>query len=646
MAELKGEISQRAGEVLKTLVSSSEQFLAESRKRGEDAMKLYKASDYNFMYNADKDDELFFKACVKKTWEAFTVLIGYLTPDKPHREIAFRPRSAAPGSLEELRNDASAARLAVVQDMLNWSVNETDFQNHMRRAILDFLARGRGVLWTGIHPRKDVITTMWDSALNFNQDPNALIDEDVMWKSRDLIMPRSRAYQMYPNSVGILQSANKVGKRFSDASSMAGSTNSVSNGMDCIKLRTCYMLNSITEYEGGSGLKDAMARAGVTDDDMMAQVMSPDPLRYVFTDDGALVDVSPWEVPYWKDGLWPCTEIATFDDNASLTPISPLDAALPFSHAINWIVTLIMGKSRTTMRLLMALVNQNGDGLKPGDIQKALIGKDMEAITLNILGENADLRSYIQQFNWDNNWLNPAMGLLSMLEDKFDQLSGITEIMRTGQPGMQDRSAEATRLRRETSFNRADDMRQSVMKAHDEIARKESIALQFLKNSEYIGERMGESAAMAYGYLGEKEDQDPMTWMTRLIEQGSDPQIASQVATSRAIRAYTIEDVMHEANYETAVGDGPRHDRAAQIEALDEFHNQTAPVLAQSGNPADMAMVYLSQAERFERVGLSHDLVKQLRNRAEELQQLSMQPPQPAGPDQQEPQQRGGVNAG
>jgi hypothetical protein len=346
-----------------------------------------------------------------------------------------------------------------------------------------------------------------------------------------------------------------------------------------------------------------------------------------------LVDVSPWEVPLYRDGLWPCTELVTFDDNSSMTPISPLDAALKFVHAINWLTTLTMGKARTTMRLLMATVNQNGDGLDSDAKMRAMIGQDLEAIHINALGESHHINEFIQQFKWDNSWVDSSLRLIQFMQQKFDDLSGITQIMRSGEPDTQDRSAEATRLRRETSFNRADDMRQSVMNMHDEVARKEATYLQFLKDGEYIGNIFGQKAGMEFGYLGTREDQDPMSWMRKLTAQGADPQIAAVQAQSRALRAYTVDDIMHEATYKTYVGDGPRHDRAAKIEAMNSFFNQMGPTLAQTGNPKDMAIVYRNQAAYYDEIGMEQELILQLRARADELEAMADQPqPAPEAP--------------
>ena len=630
MAEVNVDLASRAGGILKTLVQRSGKKLEKSRRRGEDVMKYYKADDYDFIYQS-MDEDLYFKACVKKVWEAFTTLIGYMTPELPHRTIDIRARDFAPGSEDDMRHAAKSARLAVVERMLNWSVGESDYTKHVRSVILDFLARGRGVAWTGIHPRKDVVTTIWTPEADYSCDPTALIDEDVMWKGRSLMMPRSRAYQLYPEAQEILRRTPRAGKRFDTGASLDGTTNAMDSSLDCLRLHTVYMLNSINEYEGGLALRDDLKRAGVSDKGIREQLLSPDPMRYTFNDDGILIDASPWEVPLHTDGLWPCTELVAFDDNASRTPISPLDAAIKFVDAINWLTTLTMGKARTTMRLLMALKEHNGQGLAEGDKVRAIIGKDLESITVKSFGDPgaSDLRSHIQTFNWDNNWINPALSLIGFFEQKFDELSGVNQIVRSGQPNVQDRSAEAVKLRRETSFNRVDDMRNAVMKFHDEVSRKESIYLQFLKGPDYIGKIQGKQAAQDYGFLGEEEDKNPITWMQRLIEEGADPATAQEVALERALRCYTVDDILHESCYTTKVGEGPRRNREAKMSAMSEFNNQTAPMLLQTGDPMDAAMVFEVQAENFNEIGIDQRIVQQMRDRAAQLRNMAMNPPQP-----------------
>ena len=639
MAEPRAELARKSGQMLKDLVSASNSRLRESRERGEDAMRYYKAHDYDFIYNT-VDCDLFFKSCVKKVWEAFTIIIGYITPEAPHRTIAVSGGSYAPGSEDADRNQSRMARLSVVERMLNWSVKETDFAKHIRRVILDTLARGRGVMWTGIHPNKDVVTSMWDSELNFSCDPNAMIDEDVMWKGRTMVMPRSRAINMYPQAAQILKRTPKCGQRF-DLSCSSMVNNELDGSLDCVKLHTIYMKNAITEYGSGSELKAAIRLAGVSESDMEAQLLNPAPLRYTVTDDGMLVDVSPWEVPLWKDGLWPCTELVTFDDNTSRTPISPLDAAVKFTHAINWMSSLMLGKARTTMRLGIAMVEHNGQGLNEESKYRALLGKDLEAIVLKAFGDdgNADINKYIQQIKWDNSWISPMMQMIQFYERKFDEMSGITHLMRSGEVATQDRSAEATRLRRDVSFNRIDDMKNAVSHFHDEVARKESIYLQYLKDGSYIAERLGKQAALDYGFLADDEAKDPLYWINKFMEDGAMPSVAQEQGRMRALRAYTLNDILHEAEYSTVVGEGPRHNRQARLDAYDRMLNQTAPTLMQTGDPMDAAIVFDMQAAFFKEVGGDERQIANLEARAEQLRGMAEQAAQQAQMQQMQPQQ-------
>jgi len=630
MAEPRAEISKRSGSLLKGLVKASGEMLKESRTRGEDAMRYYRAHDYDFLYN-NVDQDMFFRSCVKKAWEAFTILIGYLTPESPHRSVEYKRTALDPNGVDASRQQMTQSRLGVVEQYLNWSVGETDFAKHVRRVVLDFIARGRGVMWTGIHPNKDVITSVWDSELNYGVDPNALTDEDVMWKSRTMVMPRSRAIQMYPNSKKLLKMATKCGERF-DLACSSIVNNKLDTTLDCIKLHTIYMRNAITEYGDAHGLREAIRQAGVSEDSMEAQLLSPRPIRYTVTDDGMLVDASEWEVPLWRDGLWPCTELVAYDDNSSMTPISPIDAAIKFTHAINWLSSLMLGKARMTMRMVLANVKHNGQGMDQNALARVMLGKDMESIELNAFGDenNADINKWIQTIRWDNSWISPMISLIQFYENKFDEMSGISQIMRTGEAGTQDRSAEATRLRREVSFNRVDDMKNAVAHFQDEVARKEGIYLQYLKGSDYIANIFGNEAAMAYGFLGSKEDQDPGYWMEKLTEQGVILEEAEKIAVNRAMRAYTIDDILREANYTTTVGEGPRKNRQARLDAYDRMLNQTAPTMMQTGDPADAAIVLDVQADFFEDVGLPQKTVQKLRDRAEQLREMAMQMQQQA----------------
>jgi len=107
------------------------------------------------------------------------------------------------------------------------------------------------------------------------------------------------------------------------------------------------------------------------------------------------------------------------------------------------------------------------------------------------------------------------------------------------------------------------------------------------------------------------------------------------------MRAYTIDDILREANYTTTVGEGPRKNRQARLDAYDRMLNQTAPTMMQTGDPADAAIVLDVQADFFEDVGLPQKTVQKLRDRAEQLREMAMQMQQQAQMQQMQPPMEG-----
>jgi hypothetical protein len=95
------------------------------------------------------------------------------------------------------------------------------------------------------------------------------------------------------------------------------------------------------------------------------------------------------------------------------------------------------------------------------------------------------------------------------------------------------------------------------------------------------------------------------------------------------LRCYTVDDILHESCYTTKVGEGPRRNREAKMSAMSEFNNQTAPMLLQTGDPMDAAMVFEVQAENFNEIGIDQRIVQQMRDRAAQLRNMAMNPPQP-----------------
>ena len=616
-----GEAKQVLGRICRDLVRASQDRMQKWRKEGDEVMRYFHAKDYRFRYESI-GGEMSFQSGVSKTWEAFAVLVPFLNPPNPTREI--EARIHAP--------DSVLPRLQVVERYLNHTVQETHFYQQSRRAMLDMLGYGRGIMLTGTHPRTGLITSMYDSTLNFFEDPNALVEEDILWQCRQRILPRFEAQRLYPKAKEVISRLPKAATRFGD---QGDERLSPDNSIDMVKLYELWMVTGAHQFRGGAELLRILRRSQAieaTDEEGRGSQVAVDntPLKYVVSEDGQLIDVGPWEIPWYQDNLWPIEKVTAYDRGSVLEPVSPLVPALPYQRALDWIVGLTMGRFRVTSRLLMAIKKQKGRGPDAQALQRWLMGADMEAIEVEFPGpEMGRLKDYFETFKWDNGWLTEVSGFMELMERKFEEASGINRFLQFGEGRTQDRSARATQLREQTVFNRIDDMKEQVTEWHSKLARKEAIALQFLKNREHIQGLFGEQAAQDFGYLAEPEQRDPQFWLRLFMEAGQPPEEAQAAAIQRASQAYTVQDIFNEANYDVESGEGRRLDREQQIEVLRELHNQVVPTQLQSAIPQERAMAYEATASLYEKLGLDTRLVQTYRAFAQQLAATPAAPPEP-----------------
>jgi len=616
------EAQEVLGMICRDLIKASTARMETWRKEGDEVMRYFHAKDFKFDYQSIGKG-LSFDSGVSKTWEAFATLAPFLNPPNPVREIEAKvqaPEEAIP-------------RLQVVERYLNHTVQETDFYKQSRRAILDLLGYGRGVMWTGVHPRTGLVTSMWDSTLNLFEDPNALAEEDILWQARQRVIPRFEAIQQYPEAREKIRRLPKAGSRFGDHGSERLPPDA---SYDAVKLYEIWMITGAHQFKGGgqllSILRDSGEAIAGTDDEGRGNDAAVDntPLKYVVSEDGQLIDVGPWEIPWYQDNRWPAEKVVAYDRSVQ-EPVSPLSPALPYQRALNWIVALTMGRFRVTARLIMAVKTQKGRSVDSKALQRWVMGDDMEAIRAEFPGpEMGKLSDYLETFKWDNGWLNEAASFMELMERKFESSSGMSRFLQFGEGQTQDRSARATQLREQTVFNRIDDMKEQVTDWHSRLARKEAVALQFLKDRDHIRGLFGDQAAEQYGFLAQPEQKDPRFWMKMFVQGGLPPEQAEQEALLRAAQAFTLQDVFNEASYGIETGEGRRLDRERQIDVLRELHNQVVPTQLQSPVPQERAMGYQATAELYEKLGLDARLVKIYRDFAQQLQETPAQQPEPA----------------
>jgi len=587
--------------------------------RGREVVRYGWAPDYGFEYQT-LPANAFFKAKVAKTSQAIKVFGPYLYQQNPHR--TFRVR-------DDVEDPQQERRAELVAKYSNYSIGMYNYRSHARRCINDSLSWGAGVLWTGMHPTKqNIVSSTWDSVRDLMLDGDASCDEEQkrMWRRR--VQPRAIAIQMYPQFKDAFSKLPLSKARNDQDGRLAWETQTNSEAADLVCWWECWTTYPLTIYDKNGSL-DKLAKESQVE-------MPKGPAKWLMSDDGNYLGVTEWEVPLYLDGKWPATILGYCDDHDNVYPVSPLWDAMGFQRAINWIVTLLMGKFRFTSRTALAIKSTNGQSLTNTDRDKLLIGNDIEALKITVNGENLALKDFVEQFNWDNTYLQYGMQFLSLIEKKFEEATGLTELLASGQGDTQSRTATDAQMRENRSMSRVNDMQQQVIEHQNEVARKEALCARFLLGPEQVRKCLGDAAANDWGILLKPDASTMPNLVNNFIQSGLPPQMANQEAQRILSQAVDYERWAAETDYTIETDSLRRVDASQNIDNFKELANQLIPALIGSIDPADKAMGFDLQAQYMKALNSDPKVVTMLQQRANMLRM--MPPPMP-------PQDNGEPNA-
>lgn len=614
-------ISLLLGQIGKRVIDASKKSRKRTLETGNEIMKYGYSPDYGFEYQK-KAPNAFFKAKVALTAEAFAVFGPYLFPQVPVRTVTPRPWASP----------EQARRGEIVAQLLNYTPGETGLRDEARRAILDAIGYGRGVHWIGRDAKSGLICSMWDSVKNFGTDPDARTKRERKFVWRRRIMPRFEAIATLPQAKAALMKEPVYEMRPTDLDGRFAWENQ-DTAAECICYYELYSIVGLHNYKGGSELAKALggqstdtgAQGGASGE----QELEDRPLKYLISESGKLLAVQEWEVPFFEDGMFPCNELDLLDNPDSDWPESVLAAGLGWQRAINWLVTMLIGKFRFTSRTVGALA-KNGVGVNEKDKEKLLrVGGDIDLIEIQVNGETRTLQNFIQQFDWNHDYLNWGMQFLELMESRFQKSTGLYDILYAGDADRQMRSAQEAQLKERNSRSRIDDMKDRVAEWMAKGARMEALASRFLLKREDVAKILGPQAGQDWGFLVAPEAKDAEQWAMQNMAAGMPVEEAVMMAQQQLAQAVSLDEWRMELDYTIEAGSMRRNDIDGQIDGLRELMNPTGAAMIQSPDPRQQAIGLDTVAELIEKLGLNQKLVAEYRDLAAQLRM----PPPMVGPD-------------
>lgn len=564
--------AEQKGRILKRLLDNAIKARAPFMKTGKEIERYGYARDFNFEYTA-ASEELFFKAKVAKTAQFIDIVGSALYQTNPDRRVNPRPWV----------NEQQRARGVLMQQYLNYTPGMCDLYGHSRRAIIEGLMYGRGVLWTGWNDRKKCIQSVHDTIDNLLVDPDAKILEEMGWVARRRVRPRVELLSKFkdPDAQKAIKKITAQVEKSSDADATGMDWERSDYGSDQIEFYECYFRNGLSRYKGGVDLTSG-GSADIPDSEEAER-------KYYVTRAGDLFAEEDWEIPFFKADEWPCTPLDFRERPGSIWPVSPLEPGLGHQKALNWLYTLYLSKARITTRTLVAVATQNGQGLDLKATHKALYGKALEFITLNVNGDAARIDQFIQQFDFKLN-VEEFVALNQIINHEFEQATGLTEFLATGFGATQARSAEEVKIKDTKSRTRIEDYRAIMEKWASKVARKEALAARYLCDPEDLTPIFGQQIAQTWGQL--------MPSIAMQMEMAKAGKIRLTDIMQPGPNDVIFDEWVHEADYEIAAGSLRRKDIDQAIDAADAAMNQLVPALISEGASGPASAIIADWAEK------------------------------------------------
>jgi hypothetical protein len=460
------------------------------------------------------------------------------------------------------------------EEVLNYTPRALDLKGNSRLVIDECLLKGAGVWWCEMVETEDgrkLIGSFYESVDRYLCDPDGEKIDDCTWVARLCIHPQWMVEQEY----GLAQNALDNARR-ADGSQPSGSTQTYTGDArsDAEKLKrgTTNDLVAYWKVYSKMGLGGRMANMAPEMKNLLdgfgdrVFLVLCDGVPYPLNlPSERLVEapqvVDPQGTTEWLDGInqslqwpidfghdgrgWPMTILAFHPQNNCIWPYSHVAIGLGELKWINWCLSFLAGKVKTSCTTIVALPK----GLPEDEENKIKSGQDQRIVHIDMTlvpnGRIGDMISYVQQPEFHKD----IYEVLTKVEDSLDKRWGVSELLYGKSGEATPRSATDVSVRQQNTSIRLDDMANLVQEAMGEIANKE---------------------AFAWWLLAEQQDVLPILGKPRAD------------LWQKLVKAAPVEDILWKLDFRIESGSMAKPNTESKLQQLSSFAQHIMPVLQQA----------------------------------------------------------------
>jgi hypothetical protein len=417
-------------------------------------------------------------------------------------------------------------RSTVMEKYLNWTPIENSLAEQSRQSIEEGLLKGRGCLWTELITPPGtsfrVVGSVFDTVDNLFVDPDAPSFEKATWIARRCVHPVwqvERDYGLRPGTIkGNMESQAIQAEISTSDDAQFDRKRGLTN--DLVVYWKIYSKMGI----GGrlSGLNRKFRGPLELFGDYCYLVVAKDvpfplnlPPSVRDQEAETVLDRVAWPTPFWAHGEWPVSPLDFHVVPNSPWPMAHLRAGIGELKFLNWAMSFLAGKIRTTSRDFIAVMKEAGEEIKAAILE----GRDETILELD--GDHKTVQELVQflqhpQMNGD------IWKVIEAVEHNFDKRVGLNELMYGAQGSTQIRSAQEAQIRNQNMNVRPEDMSKQVETWMAKVAMKEAICARYHLTSADIAPVMGDLAGQVWdGYVSSQDLNVVTRQLDYRIEAGS-----------------------------------------------------------------------------------------------------------------------------
>jgi hypothetical protein len=610
-------------------INQAEEARTPWKKLGDECMHFYEATA-NFLWDASSQHKFWegvtqptFRVVIAKAFELVAQIGPTLFFRAPRRKVSPRRANALPPEMfGDIQNDpqaqavyqqyqtemsaemqADVSRATMLETWLNYTPDQMPgggLEEHVERAIVEALIRGRGVLWPQPYqvPGSDRTLTglFYDTVENLYIDPDAERLEDARWFARRRIENYRKVEDRFGLPRNSLRGKTTLDSLWAASATAQAKPNDVKakdlivyyeiyskNGPGCDCTGLDWRISEHLQEVVGEYAYLAICPSCDYPLNMPADMLTSG------ANDEQVRDAMQWPIPFWAGNHLPFVPLDFYPSTRSVWPMPPLAPGIGELKFLNVMISHLCNRIWMSSRDFIAVAKS-----AQKEVER-IIREGQDLSILPVSDHHEDISKMIKFLDQPNINVD-AWHIIDRVAQMFDKRTGLTDLV-YGLTAAQSRSAEDAATKRQAISARPDHMARKVEKWMARASSMEAFCTRWFVEAKDVAPLIGNTAANLWSWLIDSQDVDLVVReMEYTVVAGSGRRRNHELELSNLNQAlqFFFPEMSKHADITTDVSALnsliQRWGDAAQIDLSDVVLQPRMPPAPEGPNPAEIEM--------------------------------------------------------